>query len=590
MAGMSNEDPIHLANASVRRIGDFVLQELIVADSMGDVYRASGPNLPQDVAIRILPTAVCEDETAQERLRQDIRKGAALQNPHLAKVFALGMSDEHPFVVMELVTGQTMDSGLRNGQHLTEREVLRLALDVTDGLAALHLAGLVHGNVKPANIVRCADGSVKLTNPGLLGPHRRDAMGGFLGAPLYIAPELIKGGEESPLSDIYSLGVTLYYLLAGLPPFRGTAPDEIFKEHLFAMVIPIGVRVPTLSLRTRELIGRMMRRDPKNRYAGCHALLQELQQAWLSLGPDPASIPAPFPAVDTAHPHAPAVPPATAAAGPPPPSNRWVHRLLMIVSAILILTAVARFAWFREYGPREAHTVTPATYPALPPQEMDTAIPSATGVSDIFHTASFVAMAANFIRINPDWHNATLGEAVSHGVTLWRQDRVTIIGDGTGLSESRDHCRYLYTTIASPYAFSLHITRIATTHPRAITGILTRGDISSAAPCVFFGFTGNGNLQLCSRRQAGGKLEVLRSALPGRTNWRPCHLKLDRYADRFRAMLSPDGSTWETFGICQATIPAESTVGIAVASRASDMMTSAECANLLLQVIPPTQR
>lgn len=583
-------------------IGDFELREQLISDSMGDLYCASSPNLPQDVALRVFPAAVGEDKPYLDRLRQDIRKGISLRNPHLARILAMGISDEHPFLVMELVEGIPLSATLNKREGVPEREVLRVAIAVTDALTALHDAGLVHGNVTPANIVRGGDGEVKLINPGLLGPHRRNAMGGFLGSPLYIAPELIKGGDESPHCDMYSLGIILYYLLAGIPPFRSTDSSELFKEHLFAMVIPIGVRVPKLSLRTRDLIGRMMRRDPKDRYSGCHELYQELQNALQGLGPEPLAVPAvrpveapaaatppaatraPRPAADRPAPDA-----APAAAAPRRHHHRLPRLLVVLAAELLIVGGVAFFAWFWEYGPFEKDPPPQRDHPVVPRRIIATTLPAPAAPRDLFQAATFSALSANFRRITPEWVNTTLGESASKGVTLWRGDRVTLIGNGSGLSAGQDNCRYLYTLVSTPYAFSLRVHRIATTHPRAMTGLLARKTTAPSSACVFFGFTGNGALQLYCRPTDGGKLALIRTAAPRSATWSPCFLKLERYADRFRAQVSADGETWEGFSLCQAGMAGDSTIGLAVASLDRDIKTSAECGEIRLLALAPGQ-
>lgn len=585
-----------------RSIGDFELREQLISDSMGDLYRASGPNLPQDVALRVFPAAVGEDKAYLERLRLDIRKGITLRNPHLARILAMGMSDEHPFLVMELVEGIPLSATLNKREGVPEREVLRVALAVTDALTELHDAGLVHGNVTPANIVRGGDGEIKLINPGLLGPHRRNVMGGFLGSPLYIAPELIKGGDESPHCDMYSLGIILYYLLAGIPPFRGTDSSELFKEHIFAMVIPIGVRVPKLSLRTRDLIGRMMRRDPKDRYSGCHELYQELQNALQWLGPEPVvAPPPPCPVERPAAAAAPAhertaprpAPPAAAAAtavpaAPGPRRHHRLPRLLVVLTAeILIVGGVALFAWFWEYGPFDEGPPPQREFPAAHRRIIIPTQPAPPVPPDLFQASAFATIAVNFRRTTPEWAKTTLGDSGSKGVILWRGERVTVIGSGAGLSASQDNCRYLYTGVTTPYAFSLRVHRIATTHPRAITGLLARKAPTPSSACVFFGFLGNGTLQLSCRPADGAMLEVIRALTPRGSAWSPCYLKLERYADRFRALVSADGETWEGFGICQAALAGESTVGLAVASLDQDIMTSVECGDLRLLTLPP---
>jgi serine/threonine protein kinase len=546
------------------RLGDFALLERIALDGRGNVYRAAGQNLPHDVAVKVLSSSAGAGSELRERLSQNVRTATQLDNPHVAKIHALGMVSDLPFVVMELAAGESLASRLRGAQPMPELEALHVALDVTDGLAAMHDAGLIHGNVQPDSIRMGADGAARLTNPGLLGAQHKDAMGGFLGAPMYIAPELIKGGADTPHSDIYSLGVTLYCLLAGRPPFSGTTTDEIFKGHLFAVVFPIGVYAPALSVPTRAIISRMMRRDPAERFASCRELTAALQGALRALEAAP-----PAPVEEAPRPAA------------PPTPHRHLFKLLV---TLCIAGGIGLFSLLLTYGPFGQPDLSRVVI--LPERILHKTVPPTT-LRRPFGPAAVAAVNTCTRQSRPEWSHATLGAAVAHGMTLWRGDSVTIIGDGTGIGGTSDNFRFVNTSVRTPYVFSLRVTRIATTHPRAKTGIMVRSSNTAAASCVFVGFTGNGNLLFQCRRRDGDELETIRTSVVPLEGWSPCHLKLENLGDRFRAMVSRDGATWEFFGTCQAAMPARSQVGMAIASYAPGVLATSEHAAIRLLVPPP---
>ena len=203
------------------QIDEFVLADRIKSGGSGSLYRARDSRRGCDVAIKFLPASSIAEAAATDRLRQQVQTLSQLHSPHVASVFDFRIVDGLPFLVLELVTGESMAARLESLHRIPEREVLRMARDIADGLAALHDAGLIHGNVTPGSIVTGPDGSARLANLGLLGSQRRDDRGAILGTPLFIATEVLKGGVDAPRSDIYSLGVTLYLLLTGQPPFEG---------------------------------------------------------------------------------------------------------------------------------------------------------------------------------------------------------------------------------------------------------------------------------------------------------------------------------------------------------------------------------
>ena len=554
------------------RLGDFVLVDRIASDNTGNVYRATGggQELPPEVAIKVLPSLAGTGKVLLDQVQAALGQAMQVNNPHVPRILAQRRADNIPFLVMELIAGESLENRTFTALRMPEHEVLRMAIDVTDGLAALHGAGLIHGNVKPASILLCADGSARLTNPGLCGVLCRDAMGGVLGSPMYIAPELIRGEPHTPQSDIYSLGVTLYTLLANQPPFAGTTPEEIFRNHQFAVVYPVGVHAPALSRLTKELVGRMMRRLASERYPDCAALSTDLRMALAALDK--------LPSKPQALPHP--------ARQPRPPQTSY-RQLLVLAGAIcgsLALATLLLLSW--EAGMFEAQ---PAQHPVILPRRLIyKSIPVSVRSRQCFDAACNAAVSTCTRRIRPEWQQMTVGAEASHGMTLWRGESVTLIGGGTGINGLADNCRFLYTSVKAPCIASLCVLHSPNTHPRAQIGLLARETLSASSPCVFAGFTGNGNLLLLCRSRAGGELETVRTVLADMNEWRPCYLKLESSNGRFRASASRDSATWEVIGTCRADISETCLIGVAVASLTTNVMATAECADLRVMVPPPT--
>lgn len=563
------------------RLGNFVLVEQITSDGLGDVYRASDPSVPVAVAVRVIPPIPAVDAALRDRLYANVRQASQIGNPHLPQVQSIGLADGRHFIVMELVSGEKLEDRLRSVKRMPERDVLRLALGVADGLAALHDAGLSHGNVSPANIVLHADGSAQLSDIGLLGSLRRDARGRMIGTPLYMAPELIQGRVDTPRSDIYSLGVTLYSLLTGQPPFAGKTPDEIFRAHLVAVVFPVSVHVPSLSVPTREIIGRMLKRAPAERYADCHAIIQDVRNALQALDAPPPAVLAPVPV--------PAPRAAPAQSEEPHPSQ---VRPVFVLSALVTLGACV-VCW--EFGPFDVagwfRSDPTAFMPPPGPDPIVRSIPvpateATASPPPVFGSAAIAAVATCTRRMKPAWQSSNLGNSLSHGITLWRGDAVSLIGDGAGIGGTNDDCRFVHVAAGATQVFSLRATRIAAAHPRAKSGILVRGSESASAPCVFFGFSGDGNLLLECRREQGQPMETTRTAPMPISRWHASYLQLECNEDKYRASVSRDGRNWSLFGACETTLPEGGQVGIALASETPGVMDTAEFADIRLFTPP----
>ena len=262
------------------RLANFLIHGNIGEGEMGSIYRATDEILARDVAIKLLRGSYVGDPEACDRLRQEACALGKLNHPRVAQVYALSFSNDHPYLIMEWVTGEDFLKKVQDEGHLDERVVLRMAGDVAEGLQALNREGLVHSDIKPANIVMDRDGNSKLVDFGLTGMSRYDSNHNLLGTPDYIAPELIFGESDSPSSDIYSLGATLYHLLSGCTPTSGEDATEVLKARIEKVPItPLGEVAPYVSPATCKMVMKMLEYSPADRLKNSDILASEVKEA-----------------------------------------------------------------------------------------------------------------------------------------------------------------------------------------------------------------------------------------------------------------------------------------------------------------------
>ncbi|GAA3218424.1 serine/threonine-protein kinase [Dactylosporangium siamense] len=208
------------------------LEELLGSGGMSVVWQARDEVLDRPVAVKVLHL---RDDAARDRIRGEARAAAALSHPNLAQVHDFG-DDGFPFLVMELVVGRTLQQHI-DDDPLPPPEVFRVCAAVAAGLAAAHAAGLVHQDVKPANIMVTATGA-KLVDFGLAAPAGPQPLEDVLGTPAYLAPERLTG-HVAPPSDVYALGVLLYLLLAGTLPWPADTTTQLIRDHVFTPPVPL---------------------------------------------------------------------------------------------------------------------------------------------------------------------------------------------------------------------------------------------------------------------------------------------------------------------------------------------------------------
>jgi serine/threonine protein kinase len=215
-------------------IGPYRLERTLGEGAVGTVYRAVRTTDGQVVALKVLKDKLAADETYRHRFSHEARAAQEVQHKHLVSILDAGEADGRSYLAVAFIGGGTLEDRLAEGP-LPLDEILRLAAGAGAGLDALHAAGLVHRDVKPSNIMLTEEGSALLTDFGMAkGPAYTvlTRAGQVVGTLDYLAPELIKGQEATPATDLYALGCVVYECVAGEPPFAGKGLLEIGMAHL----------------------------------------------------------------------------------------------------------------------------------------------------------------------------------------------------------------------------------------------------------------------------------------------------------------------------------------------------------------------
>jgi eukaryotic-like serine/threonine-protein kinase len=276
--------------------GRYELEELVGTGGMSSVFRAYDRQLERRVAIKILHEHYAADPEYLERFRREARAVARLSHPNIVTVIDRGDDDGRQFIVFEHVEGENLKELVLRTGRLPVRRALELALGVADGLAFAHDHGLVHRDVKPQNVLLSQEGEVKVTDFGIARSlhveHGVTQTGTVLGTGEYLAPEQASGNQVSPATDVYSLGVVLWELLAGEVPFVGENFVAVALRHVNETPPSLRERRPDVSPRLDAAVDRALAKDPARRFASMTAFAEELRACLAE--PEGVGVPPPF--------------------------------------------------------------------------------------------------------------------------------------------------------------------------------------------------------------------------------------------------------------------------------------------------------
>lgn len=269
-----------------RTVGRYTILERLGGGGMGVVYKAHDRELQRLVALKFLPSHLTANSEARERLKREARAAAALDHPNIAVVYEIGQTNPNPdtpsdaglFIAMAYYGGETLDKKIARGR-LPVYEALDFAVQISEGLTRAHEAGIVHRDIKPANLIATARGTLKILDFGVADyassepPHEMARMGTIA----YMSPEQTRGGRVGHQTDIWSTGVVLFEMLAGVRPFRGDVDADVVDGIRSTAAPRLETLRPDVPEKLSHAIDRCMAKDPAHRYAGAATLLADLR-------------------------------------------------------------------------------------------------------------------------------------------------------------------------------------------------------------------------------------------------------------------------------------------------------------------------
>ncbi len=253
---------------------------------MATVYVATDLRLERRVALKVMHGHLSDDTVFQSRFIQEARSAARLADPHVVNVFDQGQDGEMAYLVMEYLPGITLRELLREHRRLTVDQTLTIMDAILSGLAAAHRAGIVHRDVKPENVLLAEDGRIKIGDFGLARATTANTASGaqLMGTIAYLAPELVTRGTADARSDIYSLGIMLYEMLAGEQPYKGEQPMQIAYQHATDSVPRPSAKNPAVPEQLDELVLWATEREPDDRPLDAGTMLERLRAIEKDLG------------------------------------------------------------------------------------------------------------------------------------------------------------------------------------------------------------------------------------------------------------------------------------------------------------------
>ncbi|MDO6590537.1 hypothetical protein DS901_18260 [Loktanella sp. D2R18] len=264
-------DETIITSRAPKQIGKYRVDGVLGEGAMGVVYAAHDPDIDREVAIKTvhmhLISAAGGDDWLQ-RFAREARAAGRVLHPNLVTIFEYLEQDHVPYLVMERLRSTTLEDRLTAPEGLDLQEVLSVMTQILDGLACIHDAGIVHRDMKPANVMVTEAGAVKLTDFGIARITAMDKTGaGMIGTPSYMAPEQFSGGDVDARADIYAVGVLLYELLTGKKPFAGGGIEALLLASRSGDVTPPSAVVPDLSAAIDAVVLQAMNADADARFA-----------------------------------------------------------------------------------------------------------------------------------------------------------------------------------------------------------------------------------------------------------------------------------------------------------------------------------
>ena len=258
----------------------YEIVDKIARGGMADVFRAHDLLLDRPVALKVLFPELSTSETFVERFRREATAAANLSHPNIVSVYDWGRSENSYYIVMELIDGDTLGSLIRSRGKLEFDYAAAIAADVASALNYAHRHGVIHRDVKPGNVLIAEDGHVKVADFGIAQAQTANEdltqTGSVMGTATYISPEQAEGKALDGRSDVYSLGVVLYEMLAGVPPFTGDSTVSVALKQVNEQAVPLSKLRNDVPIALEDIVAKAMRKDPTQRYESAQDLRSDL--------------------------------------------------------------------------------------------------------------------------------------------------------------------------------------------------------------------------------------------------------------------------------------------------------------------------
>ena len=274
-----------------REVGRYQVLEKLGEGAMATVYKAFDPSINRELVIKFLHANLCTTEEYRSRFLREAKAAGMLSHPNIVTIFDVGEIEGRPYIAMELLNGGPLDELVPKGTELPLRDVLTLGIQIANALDYAHSKGIFHRDVKPANIIRLADGkTVKLVDFGIAHVAAGDSMdattaGTIMGTPHYMSPEQARGGTIDARSDLWAVGVMLYQLLTGKRPFNADSIATLLLRITQEAPKPVGELRADIPASLRRVIARTLNKQPEKRFQSGRELAEALTRVLIEIDP-----------------------------------------------------------------------------------------------------------------------------------------------------------------------------------------------------------------------------------------------------------------------------------------------------------------
>jgi serine/threonine protein kinase len=259
------------------RLEGYVIRKEIAQGGMAVVYEAEEKSLNRVVALKVLSEELSRDDEVIRRFVNEAQAAARLNHPNIVQIYSIGHENNIYYFAMEYIRGESVEKMLEDGKRVPVKECIDIVRQTILALSEAYKNNIIHRDIKPGNLLVNENGVVKVADFGLAAEVRgaiHEKGGKVIGTPLYMSPEQARGDEVDFRSDIYSLGVTLYHMLSGKPPFMSSETKILIKSHIEKELPPLPASV---LLPLRKLIRRMTEKNPSNRFSSYDLLMKEME-------------------------------------------------------------------------------------------------------------------------------------------------------------------------------------------------------------------------------------------------------------------------------------------------------------------------